>query len=468
MISNELLKEKIILKATSGNLIENNEFLIRQNYKEIECHRFNLPQNWIWTTLEEIVDYKNGFAFNSAMMSKNNNGIPVIKSANIGKKKVIIDSKTDYIENPTEKMLRCIINKNDILMVLSSQSSNVQPLGISAIYKLETPALLNQRVLKLSARENINSDYLLYVINSTWFHDKLSNKAAGLAQANLKLDHVLNMEVPLPPLEEQEKIVKKIEKLFELIDKKEKNDKEKDKLRTLLKEKILDSAIHGELVEQNESESNSIEYIKNIQKLKENLILKKELKRDSKINCNKPQIVLPRGWNWVRLGDLGIYKKGPFGSSLTKDMFVADSPNSYKVYEQKNAIQKDWKLGNYFITKEKYDSMKSFIIKPNDIIVSCAGTIGEIYVIPQNARAGIINQALMKITLFDNSIMDFYIMYFDHVLKYESRKKGKGTAIRNIPPFDVLKNIYVPLPPIEEQHRIMNKIEECFKLIEQL
>ena len=83
MISNELLKEKIILKATSGNLIENNEFLIRQNYKEIECHRFNLPQNWIWTTLEEIVDYKNGFAFNSAMMSKNNNGIPVIKSANI-------------------------------------------------------------------------------------------------------------------------------------------------------------------------------------------------------------------------------------------------------------------------------------------------------------------------------------------------------------------------------------------------
>ena len=218
MISNELLKEKIILKATSGNLIENNEFLIRQNYKEIECHRFNLPQNWIWTTLEEIVDYKNGFAFNSAMMSKNNNGIPVIKSANIGKKKVIIDSKTDYIENPTEKMLRCIINKNDILMVLSSQSSNVQPLGISAIYKLETPALLNQRVLKLSARENINSDYLLYVINSTWFHDKLSNKAAGLAQANLKLDHVLNMEVPLPPLEQQKKIVEKIEECFKLIE----------------------------------------------------------------------------------------------------------------------------------------------------------------------------------------------------------------------------------------------------------
>lgn len=289
-----------------------------------------------------------------------------------------------------------------------------------------------------------------------------------MAQAGFNKNDLSNLTIIVPSFEEQHKIANKIEELFELIDKKEKNDNEKEKLKTLLKEKILDSAIRGQLVEQNELEKNSLEYIKNIQKIKENFVLKKELKRDSKINYNKPETVLPKGWNWVRLGDLGIYKKGPFGSSLTKDMFVADGPNSYKVYEQKNAIQKDWKLGNYFITKEKYDSMKSFTVKPNDIIVSCAGTIGEIYVIPQKARVGIINQALMKITLFDNSIMDFFIMYFDHVLKYESRKKGKGTAICNIPPFDVLKNIYIPLPPIEEQHRIMNKIKKCFELIEQL
>ena len=149
-------------------------------------------------------------------------------------------------------------------------------------------------------------------------------------------------------------------------------------------------------------------------------------------------------------------------------MFVEDGPQSYKVYEQKNAIQKDWKLGNYFITKEKFNTMQSFVVQPNDIIVSCAGTIGEIYVIPEGARIGIINQALMKITLYDNAIMKYFLLYFDHVLKGETREKGKGCAITNIPPFDVLKNIYIPLPPLEEQRRIVEKIEQCFELIEQL
>ena len=102
-------------------------------------------------------------------------------------------------------------------MVLSSQSSNVSPLGVSAIYDLDTPALLNQRVLKLTCDKKINNYYLLYCINSEEFHNILSSKSAGLAQANLKLDHVLDMRVPIPPLEEQIKIVNKIEEIFDLI-----------------------------------------------------------------------------------------------------------------------------------------------------------------------------------------------------------------------------------------------------------
>ena len=63
-------------------------------------------------------------------------------------------------------------------------------------------------------------------------------------------------------------------------------------------------------------------------------------------------------------------------------MFVAKSNQSVKVYEQKNAIQKDFRLGDYYISKEKFEAMQSFIVKPNDIIVSCAGTIGETYLLP--------------------------------------------------------------------------------------
>lgn len=234
----------------------------------------------------------------------------------------------------------------------------------------------------------------------------------------------------------------------------------------LLKQKILDKAFLGLLTYQDKNDTPVIETLKIINDKRNDLIRKKKLKKDKKIILDKPNVNLPIGWEWVRLGDLGIYKKGPFGSSLTKNMFVPDGPQSIKVYEQKNAIQKNWKLGNYYISNEKFNTMKSFFVEPGDIIVSCAGTIGETYVIPDDARIGIINQALMKIKLFDEKMIDYYLYYFDHVLKKESREKGKGTAISNIPPFDVLKNIYIPIPPIEEQKRIVDKIEELFSLID--
>lgn len=164
---------------------------------------------------------------------------------------------------------------------------------------------------------------------------------------------------------------------------------------------------------------------------------------------------LPEGWQWVRLGCLAQYKKGPFGSSITKAMFVPDNPGAVKVYEQKNAINKDASLGNYFISAEKYETLKGFEVFPNDIIVSCAGTIGETYVLPTSMRKGIINQALMKISLYDLGILDFYLMYFDFQLKRAAQEQGYGVALKNIPPFDMLKRYLVPIPPIQEQQRII-------------
>ena len=177
---------------------------------------------------------------------------------------------------------------------------------------------------------------------------------------------------------------------------------------------------------------------------------------------------VPDGWVWCKLGDLAFYKKGPFGSSLTKSMFVAQSDNTYKVYEQKNAIQKDHKLGSYFISKEKYESLISFAVQPNDIIVSCAGTIGETYVLPEKIREGIINQALMLIRLYHRDIERFYLLYFDFILKEEAYKESKGTAIKNIPPFDILKNFYIPLPPLAEQQRILDEVDNWMSLVDSI
>ena len=112
----------------------------------------------------------------------------------------------------------------------------------------------------------------------------------------------------------------------------------------------------------------------------------------------------------ITFDKLADYKKGPFGSSLKKDMFVSKNENSIKVYEQQNAIKKDWTLERYFITKEYYEKLKGFTVKPGDIIVSCAGTIGEYYVLPYNAEIGVINQALMRINT-SNLINQNYFLY---------------------------------------------------------
>ena len=147
-------------------------------------------------------------------------------------------------------------------------------------------------------------------------------------------------------------------------------------------------------------------------------------------------------------------------------MFVPKGKDTYKVYEQKNAIQKDHKLGSYYISTEKYCSLSGFAVHPNDIIVSCAGTIGETYVLPQNIQEGIINQALMLIRLYNREIEGFYLLYFDFILKQEAYKESKGTAIKNIPPFDVLKNFFIPIPPKEEQKRIMSEVDKWMSFVD--
>ena len=147
-------------------------------------------------------------------------------------------------------------------------------------------------------------------------------------------------------------------------------------------------------------------------------------------------------------------------------MFVSKGDDTYKVYEQKNAIQKDCTLGTYYISKEKYESLSGFAIQPFDIIVSCAGTIGETYVLPRNIQKGIINQALMLIRLYYRDIERFYLLYFDFILKEEAKNSSKGTAIKNIPPFDVLKNFYIPIPPLKEQIRILDEINKWMSFVE--
>ena len=255
-----------------------------------------------------------------------------------------------------------------------------------------------------------------------------------------------------------------------------------------LRKAILQRAIQGKLVPQDPNDEPASVLLERIREEKARLVKEKKIKKDKNesiiyrgednshyekfadgtIKCIDEEIPfdIPITWEWVRLNELALYRKGPFGSSLTKFMFVPKSDNTIKVYEQKNAIQKDYTLGEYYITEEKFKTMTSFIVKPFDIIVSCAGTIGETYVLPSNAPIGIINQALMRITLFDMNICNFYLLYFDYILKKQAQLLSAGSAIKNIPPFEILKNMLMPIPPLSEQEKIVNKIEVLNGLID--
>ena len=178
---------------------------------------FEIPHNWSWVRLGGIVTYKNGYAFSKSDYSKHDKGIPVIKSNNLMTLHVKINNKTNYIESPTEKMLETQIHEKDLLMCLSSQSENTEPLGKTAIYNLGIPALLNQRVLKMTPYDLEIVDWLYYAINSEYFHYTVSHRSGGSAQSNLKLEHVLTMLVPIPPYAEQLRLIKAIEASFEKI-----------------------------------------------------------------------------------------------------------------------------------------------------------------------------------------------------------------------------------------------------------
>ncbi len=171
---------------------------------------------------------------------------------------------------------------------------------------------------------------------------------------------------------------------------------------------------------------------------------------------NVPNLRFPEfqgEWEKFTFEEIAQYKKGPFGSALKKDLFVPRSENAIKVYEQQNAIKKDWTLSRYYITKDYFNThMKQFVAKAGDLIVSCAGTIGEVYELPKDAEEGVFNQALMRVRV-NNEIVnkEIFITVFSSMIDKFSKIYSNGSAIKNIPPFADLKRTQVYLPCKEEQ-----------------
>lgn len=167
--------------------------------------------------------------------------------------------------------------------------------------------------------------------------------------------------------------------------------------------------------------------------------------------------------------------RGPFGSALKKDFFVSRGPNTVKVYEQKHAIQKDWTLGTYYIDEEKFKELSRFECHGGDFIMSCSGTMGELYQLPDESELGIINQALCKFTLSNKMLPRFFTMAMSLIVQ---NLQSHGSAINNIAAVKYVKQMAIPLPDIDIQNEFVsfaNQVDKskvlmkkCFEKYDQL
>ena len=188
-------------------------------------------------------------------------------------------------------------------------------------------------------------------------------------------------------------------------------------------------------------------------------------------NDNVREGELPEGWKLAKIVDLvaqhkNALKAGPFGSSLKKECYVEDG---YKVYGQEQVISGDPFLGDYFISNEKYEELKSNKVQAFDVLISLVGTVGKVLVLPENCKIGIINPRLIKITLDQNFYLPrFFKLFFEsaNVKRYYSNK-AQGTTM-DVLNLGIIKTISFPVPSIEEQKLIIEEVESRLSVCDNL
>ena len=438
---------------------------------------FDIPDSWEWVRLGSAFAIKMGQSPAGNTVSGNCNGTEFHQGKVFFGEKYI-KASDQYTSSPTK-----FAPENSVLLCVRAPVGKVNITdrqlcigrGLCAIIPLAGMPLLFAYYL-LAAYENI-----------------FVKQATGTTFVAITAETVKNQLVPVPPLAEQQRIADLIERLVPYVNEYGKAESAVDRLNChfpeVLKKSILQEAVQGKLVPQDPTDEPAEALLERIRAEKQRLIKEGKIKKDkhesaifrrdnshyekrgSEEVCIDDEIPfeVPSSWALIRLDDIGIYRKGPFGSSLTKSMFVPKGADTVKVYEQKNAIQKDHTLGTYYITRQYYESkMRNFTVEPGDILVSCAGTIGETYILPEQIELGIINQALMRMTIFAPIDLDYFLLYFDYVLKQAAKETSKGSAIKNIPPFEIFKKLILPLPPLEEQKRIVEKVRELESLCNSL
>jgi restriction endonuclease S subunit len=316
---------------------------------------YSLPDGWEWKKLGKIAKLQNGFAFKSKLFV--NDGLPIVRIKNIKNEKVLLDDVVYFnVEDYGKKLDSYQIKKNDILIAMSGATT-----GKIGLYDTEEISYLNQRV-GLFRIENSNLRSYLFYFLSTQIEKNLE-LSLGAAQPNLSTEQINNIELPLPPLEEQKRIVAKLDILFAKIDKAidlhQKNIDEADI--------FMASVLNDVFMELNTNETIELKYI------------------TSKIGSGST----PRGGQKA-------YKNE--GISLIRSMNVHDNGFRSK--------------GLVFIDDEQANKLDNVTIKENDILLNITGaSVARCCIVDKNYLPARVNQHVSIIRLEDKFIPNFLHYY---------------------------------------------------------
>lgn len=340
-------------------------------------------------------------------------GMPYIATKDIDYDSFINYENGISIPNSDLEAFR-IATKNSVLICAEGGSAG-RKIGI-----IDKDVCFVNKLFALAPNEKVIGKYVFYYYQTKKFqkdfHDNMTGLIGGVSKSKFQ-----NLAIPILSLEEQQQIIEILDKAFKSIDK--------------VKENIE----------------------KNIENTKE------------LFQCSLNEVFLQKGKGWEKTnwGNVCDFVRGPFGGSLKKSMFKEEG---YVVYEQKHAIHNHFNQLRYFIDEEKFNEMKRFELKPNDLIMSCSGvTLGRVAIVPDNIKQGIINQALLKLTPSGKLKAQFLKYWIESSIFQEIIfKHSKGAAIPNVPSAKIMKEIEFHLPLISEQEEIIKLLNALKKQTKQL
>lgn len=171
-------------------------------------------------------------------------------------------------------------------------------------------------------------------------------------------------------------------------------------------------------------------------------------------------------FNDIVVGEEGLLK-GPFGSDLKRDLYVPKSEGTYKVYLQENILKQKNNVGNHYISKDYYEkSMKRYSVKEGDFIVTCDGTLGEIFQLKNITEKGIISSSLLRITINKNICDEVYFPYFwKSKMKISLITRANNSVLKHLPGLTDIRNFEISLPDLTTQQKIATVLSVLDKKI---